>query len=209
MLVKRLILRLFAVSLIAPSSLSTALLGQAAPPTTVPAGVFHPTENTRAVSGVRIEARADGSVWFLLPGNDRIARLTGETMRQWQIRGDKKLGAHPVDFEVDGDIVWFIETGQSEIDSNQSVFARLNTATGELQEWIVRGARPAELGHEGTWELDRRPLFHRALLCTNYVLKVCSRDVIARATAPFRTPQDGYRLRNIARCALATRGEPR
>jgi len=122
---------------------SPLLFAQTPPPTTVPAGVFHPTENTRAVSGVRIEARADGSVWFLLPANDRIARLTGETMRQWQIRGDKKLGAHPVDFEVDGDIVWFIETGQSEIDSNQSIFARLNTATGELQEWIVRGARPA------------------------------------------------------------------
>jgi len=143
MLVKRLILRLLAVSLFAPSSLSTALLGQAAPPTAVPAGVFHPTENTRAVSGVRVEARADGSVWFLLPANDRIARLTGETMRQWQIRTDRNLGAHPVDFEIEGDIVWFIETGQSQIDSNQSVFARLDTATGQLREWVVPGARPA------------------------------------------------------------------
>ena len=123
--------------------LSPALFAQTPPPVTAPAGVLHTTENTRSITGVRVEARPDGSVWFLLPANDRIVRLAGGTMTQWQIRTDRNLGANPVDFEIEGDFVWFIETGQSQIDSNQSVFARLDTRTGQLKEWVVPGTRPA------------------------------------------------------------------
>lgn len=111
--------------------------------TTVASGLVHPTENSRPVSGVRVEARPDGSVWFLLPTADRIVHLSGNSMRQWQIRNDRNLGANPVDFEIDGDFVWFIETGQSQIESNESVFARLDTRTGQLREWIVPGTRPS------------------------------------------------------------------
>ena len=139
MSVKRHALLLLAAALL----LSPRLLAQGPPPTTVAAGVLHTTENTRSVNGVRVEARPDGSVWFLLPANDQIVRLSGSVMTQWQIRTERNLGANPVDFEIDGDFVWLIETGQSQIDSNQSVFARLDTKTGQLREWIVPGTRPA------------------------------------------------------------------
>src|SRR5207247_9163321 len=116
-------------------SLATSLsTGQAAAP-----------GQRKAVTGVRIEPRPDGTVWFLIPSNDRIVQLQsdGVTFKQWQIREDKDLGANPVDFEVDGDIIWFIENGQSLIDAGRSVFARLDTVTGQLREWIVPGSRPA------------------------------------------------------------------
>src|SRR5437773_6058484 len=113
--------------------------------TSVPTGTALATENSKAVTGVRIEPRPDGTVWFLIPSNDRIAQLQSDAVRlkQWQIREDKDLGANPVDFEVDGDIIWFIENGQSLIDAGRSVFARLDTVTGQLREWIVPGSRPA------------------------------------------------------------------
>ena len=139
MSINRLMGRLLAAGLLLVLALPLA----AQTPTTIPTGQLHATENSRPVSGVRVEARPDGSVWFLLPTNDRIVQMTGNTMRQWQIREDRDLGANPVDFEIDGDFVWFIETGQSEIDSNQSVLARLDTRNGQLREWIVTGSRPA------------------------------------------------------------------
>ncbi len=113
--------------------------------TSVATGTALATENSKAVTGVRIEPRPDGTVWFLIPSNDRIVQLQsdGVTFKQWQIRDDKNLGANPVDFEVDGDAIWFIENGQSLIDAGRSVFARLDTVTGQLREWIVPGSRPA------------------------------------------------------------------
>jgi streptogramin lyase len=122
---------------------SPALTAQTA--TTVPAGILLAVENSRAVSGVEVQTQPDGSVWFLVPSNDRIVQLQsdGVTMKQWQIREDKDLGANPVDFKVDGDIVWFIENGESLIDAGRSVFARLDTTTGQLREWILPGSVPA------------------------------------------------------------------
>ncbi len=113
--------------------------------TTIGAGTSLTTENSRAVNGVRIEPQPDGTVWFLLPSNDRIVQLQadGVTMKQWQIRDDANIGANPVDFRIDGNIVWFIENGESLIDAGRSVFARLDTTTGQLREWDVPGSRPA------------------------------------------------------------------
>jgi len=112
-------------------------------PTTVAAGSVYETEESGVVSGVRVEARPDGSVWFLLPALDRIAVLNGGQMRQWQIRDDRNRGANPVDFEVDGEIVWFLCNGESLIDAGHSIFGRLDTRTGSVREWIVPGSRPA------------------------------------------------------------------
>jgi streptogramin lyase len=122
---------------------SPALTAQTA--TTVPAGIQLAVENSRAVSGVGVQTQPDGTVWFLVPSNDRIVQLQsdGVTMKQWQIREDKDLGANPVDFRVDGNIVWFIENGESLIDAGRSVFARLDTTTGQLREWILPGSVPA------------------------------------------------------------------
>ncbi len=139
-------LRLFTLTLFATApalSAQTPTPTPTPPPTTVAAGAAHTTENSRAVTGVRIDARPDGSVWFLLPSNDRIVQLQGDSMKQWQIRGDKLLGANPVDFQVDGNFVWFIENGESQIDAGSSVFGQLDTVTGQLHEWVVPGSRPA------------------------------------------------------------------
>ena len=118
------------------------LLAQA---TTIPAGQRMATENGHAVTGVRVLPQPDGTVWFLVPSNDRIVQLQadGVTMKQWQIRADKDIGANPVDLKVDGNIVWFIENGESLIDAGRSIFARLDTTTGQLREWDVPGSKPA------------------------------------------------------------------
>ncbi len=136
---QRRVLRLFLLCLLTAS----ALKAQTA--TTVPAGTSLAVENSKSVSGVRIQTQPDGSVWFLVPSNDRIIQLQsdGVTMKQWQIRADKDIGANPVDFKIDGDIVWFIENGESLIDAGRSVFARLDTRTGQLREWIAPGSVPA------------------------------------------------------------------
>ncbi|HZI67034.1 MAG TPA: hypothetical protein VFF17_10760, partial [Thermoanaerobaculia bacterium] len=123
--------------------LSFAAAAGAQTPTTIAAGVSYETEDSAAVSGVRIDVQPDGSVWFLLPALDRIAVLRGSEIRQWQIRRDQDRGANPVDFEVDGDVVWFICNGESLIDAGRSIFGRLDTVTGQLREWIVPGSRPA------------------------------------------------------------------
>lgn len=115
------------------------------PPTTVAAGTSLSTENSRAVTGVRIEPRPDGTVWFLLPSNDRIVQLQsdGVTMKQWQVRDDKNLGANPVNFQIDGNVVWFIENGESLIDAGYSALGRLDTTNGQLHEWVIPGSKPA------------------------------------------------------------------
>ncbi len=122
---------------------SPALAAQTA--TTIPAGTVLAVDGSKSVSGVNIQTQPDGTVWFLVPSNDRIIQLQsdGVTMKQWQIREDKDLGANPVDFRIDGDFVWFIENGESLIDAGHSVFARLDTTTGQLREWIAPGSVPA------------------------------------------------------------------
>ena len=122
-------------------SVAAALPAQTA--TTIPSGISYEMQETAAVSGVRIDVQPDGSVWFLLPALDRIAVLRGNEIRQWQIRRDQDRGANPVDFEIDGDIVWFICNGESLIEAGRSIFGRLDTVTGALREWIVPGSRPA------------------------------------------------------------------
>jgi streptogramin lyase len=113
--------------------------------TTVASGSTRTVDNQRAVSGVRIRTMPDGTVWFLVPSNDRIVQLQadGKTFKQWQIRQDKDLGANPVDFQIDGNFVWFIENGESLIDAGFSAIGRLDTTTGQLREWVLPGSKPA------------------------------------------------------------------
>lgn len=103
------------------------------------------TENDRAVSGVNIQEQPDGTVWFLIPSNDRIVQLQtdGVTFKQWQIRDDKNLGANPVKFQIDGQYVWFLENGESQIDAGFSAIGRLDTISGAIREWVIPGSRPA------------------------------------------------------------------
>ncbi len=125
--------------------LFTPILAAQTATTTIPAGKLLPVDGSRSVSGVRVQAQPDGTVWFLVPSSDRIVQLQsdGVTMKQWQIRQDKDLGANPVDFKIDGNIIWFIENGESLIDAGHSVFARLDTTTGALREWVAPGSVPA------------------------------------------------------------------
>jgi streptogramin lyase len=124
-------------------SLFANLLAAQTDSTTIPAGNAHQTDRSGVVSGVRIEVAPDGSVWFLIPALDRIAVLQGDSMKQWAIRDDDHLGANPVDFELDGDFVWFLCNGESGIDAGHSIFGRLDTTNGEVREWEVPGSRPA------------------------------------------------------------------
>jgi streptogramin lyase len=116
-------------------------------PTTVSTVTSWTTENNRAVSGVNVKPQPDGSVWFLVPSNDRIVQLQpdGITFKQWQIRADKDIGANPVDFEIDGKYVWIVENGESLIDAGFSAIARLDTTSGALREWVIFGSRPTSL----------------------------------------------------------------
>jgi streptogramin lyase len=131
------------------SLLSVSLAGQTPTPTpgptTVASATTWTTENNRSVTGVNLQVRPDGSVWFLVPSNDRIVQLQpdGVTLKQWQIRDDKNLGANPVDFVVEGDVVWFLENGESLINAGFSALGRLDTTSGELREWVIPGSRPA------------------------------------------------------------------
>jgi streptogramin lyase len=111
--------------------------------TNSPAGVLYPTQNTARVNGVKIQVMPDGTVWFLESSADIIARLKDGVMRQWQIRPTGQLGANPVDFQIDGDLVWFIESGESQIPAGTSAYARLDTSTGLLTEWVLPTAIPA------------------------------------------------------------------
>ncbi len=132
----------FRLPALAACLLATAL-SLPAQTTSVPAGVQFPTQNSARVNGVNIQVAPDGSVWFLESSADIIARLKDGVMRQWQIRTTAQLGANPVKLEVDGDVVWFIESGESQIDSGTSALAKLDTTTGALTEWVVPSTIPA------------------------------------------------------------------
>jgi streptogramin lyase len=95
--------------------------------TTVAAGIQYPTQNSARANGVNIQETSDGTVWFLEASADIIARLKDGVIRQWQIRPTSQLGANPVYIQLDGD----------------HVFARLDTTTGALTEWVVPGTIPA------------------------------------------------------------------
>ncbi|MDQ2970953.1 MAG: hypothetical protein M3R34_07430, partial [Acidobacteriota bacterium] len=129
--------------------LSASLAGQTPTPTpgptTVASSTTWTTENNRSVTGVNLQVQPDGSVWFLVPSNDRIVQLQpdGVTLKQWQIRDDKNLGANPVDFVVEGNVVWFLENGESLINAGFSALGRLDTTSGALREWVIPGSRPA------------------------------------------------------------------
>jgi streptogramin lyase len=144
MSIRRRFLALWALCLLALAG-SPRLSAQTTPATTVAAGTTRTTENARAVTGVRIKPMPDGTVWFLVPSNDRIVQLQadGVTFKQWQIRADADLGANPVDFQIDGQFIWFIENGESLIDAGYSALGRLDTTTGQLHEWVIPGSRPA------------------------------------------------------------------
>ncbi|HKD18701.1 MAG TPA: hypothetical protein VKG23_12695, partial [Thermoanaerobaculia bacterium] len=125
------------------SAVCGALRGQSTTTTTVPAGVLFPTQNSAHVNGVRIHIASDGAIWFLESSADIIARMKDGVMRQWQIRSNNQLGASPVDFELDGQYVWFIESGESQIPSGTCAYARLDTVSGELTEYVIPGTIPS------------------------------------------------------------------
>ena len=108
-----------------------------------PAGSLFPTQNSARVNGVRIRIAPDGAVWFLESSADIIARMKDGVMRQWAIRPTDQLGANPVDFQLDGDVVWFIESGESQIDAGSCAYGKLDTTTGQLTEWVIPGTIPA------------------------------------------------------------------
>ncbi len=92
---------------------------------------------------------ADGGIWFLESNADRIAFFQSGTITEWPIRSHgysdpyRSIGANPSDFEIDGTDVWFVENGTSGIDLNESVFAKLDTVTNQMTEWILPVSKPA------------------------------------------------------------------
>ena len=128
--------------------LATALLALAGAAssqtvTTVPEGTLFPIENSGRINGVRLQVQPDGAVWFLEATSDSIAYMKDGTIKRWQIRTDEQIGANPVDFQIDGNLIWFIESGQSQIDGASCAYARLDTTTGQLTEWVIPGTIPA------------------------------------------------------------------
>ena len=128
--------------------LATALLALVAAAssqtvTTVPEGTLFPTEGSARANGVRIQVQPDGSIWFLEATSDSIAVMKDGVIKRWQIRTTAQLGANPVDFRIDGNLVWFIESGQSQIPGASCAYARLDTSTGDLTEWVIPGTIPA------------------------------------------------------------------
>ncbi|HEY1251536.1 MAG TPA: hypothetical protein VGH97_10125 [Thermoanaerobaculia bacterium] len=107
------------------------------------AGVTHATEASANVNGVRMQVQPDGSVWFLEATADRIGVLRDHTITYWQLRDADHLGANPVDFQIDGNTIWFIESGESTIPAGACVIASLDTTTGALTEIVVPGSIPA------------------------------------------------------------------
>lgn len=124
---------------------ATALAAQTVFTTTpnVPVGSSYSTDGGHAVTSVNIQVLPDGTVWFMIPSSDRIVSKQGTTFTQWQIRPDDSIGANPVKFELDGNVMWFICNGESLIDAGKSIFARLDLTTGALHEWVLPGSRPA------------------------------------------------------------------
>ncbi len=131
-------LLLFAAALLA---LARAASSQTT--TTQPDGVLFPTQDSGRINGVRLQVQPDGSVWFLEATSDSIAYLKDGVIKRWQIRTNEQIGANPVDFQIEGNLVWFIESGQSQIDGGTCAYARLDTTTGQLTEWVIPGTIPA------------------------------------------------------------------
>jgi streptogramin lyase len=122
-------------------------------PTTTAAGVTYATEATGRVNGVRIEVAEDGGVWFLEASSDRVGVLRGSTITYWQLRADDDLGANPVDFIREGNILWILESGQGDVPAGHCMIGRLDTTTGALREWDIPGSIPAAFWRapDGTW----------------------------------------------------------
>jgi sugar lactone lactonase YvrE len=114
--------------------------GQA--PYTTPTGQSWTTTNSVSVTGTRM-ARQNGATWFLTPSNDQIVKFDGTVMTEWPIRDTDNIGANPVDFVLEGDVMWFIENGESLIDAGQSIVARLDTSSGALQEYVFPTSQPS------------------------------------------------------------------
>ena len=128
-------------------------------PNTTPSGQAWTTDASTNVTGARIVPAADGSTWFLTPANDRVIKLQGTVMTQFPVRDANNIGANPVDIQMDGNTLWIIDNGESEIDAGKSIIARLCTATapldcgaagapGALREWVLPTSRPAGLYRE-------------------------------------------------------------
>ena len=129
--------------LLATALSALAAAGSAQTNTTVPDGTLFPTENSGRINGVRLQVQPDGAVWFLEATSDSIAYMKDGTIKRWQIRTNEQIGANPVDFQIDGNLIWFIESGQSQIAGASCAFARLDTTTGALTEWVIPGTIPA------------------------------------------------------------------
>ena len=80
----------------------------------------------------------------MTPSNDRIVKLKDGVMTEWPLRPPDQIGANPVDLQIDGDTVWFIDNGESNIDAGKSIVAKLDTTTGLMREWILPTSRPAD-----------------------------------------------------------------
>ncbi len=92
---------------------------------------------------------SNGGLWFLESNADRIAYFLNDTITEWPIRSHsysdpyRSIAANPADFELDGTNIWFIENGTSGIELNESVFAKLDTVTNQMTEWILPVSKPA------------------------------------------------------------------
>ena len=140
------------------------------PPTTTSSGSTYATENAARVNGTRIEVAPNGDVWFLESSADRITVLRGNQMTHWQLRPSTQLGANPVDFIREDDIIWFLESGESQIPAGTCALGRLDTTTGALTEWVIPGSIPAAFykAPDGTYLIPQtggtlHPHDHRAL----------------------------------------------
>jgi streptogramin lyase len=114
----------------------------------------HDTDNATNVPTFADGARlvtANGGVYFLEANADRIAFFKNDVITEWPVRSRsyaspyRHIGASPADFELDpdGHTIWFFENGASGIDALQSVFAKLDTETNVMTEWILSISRPA------------------------------------------------------------------
>jgi streptogramin lyase len=128
-------------------------------PNITPSGQAWTTDTSTNVTGARILPAADGSTWFLTPSNDRVIKLQGTVMTQFPLRDTNNIGANPVDLQMDGNTLWIVDNGESEVDAGKSIIARLCTATAPLdcgpnggpaalREWVLPTSRPAGLYRE-------------------------------------------------------------
>ena len=122
-------------------------------PTTTAAGVTFATEANARINGVKLEVAEDGAVWFLESSADRIGVLRGTTITYWQLRPTDDLGANPVDFIREGNILWILESGQGDVPAGHCMLGRLDTTSGALREWDIPGSIPAAFWRapDGTW----------------------------------------------------------